>query len=63
MKNGSYGCAKFNVEIYEHVETHDVMVKIAYDALPDEARIVTGERAIDVVDKLRAVIDSISNED
>ena len=63
MKNGSYGCAKFHIEMYEHMESHDVMVKITYDALPEEARIVTGERALAVITKLQAIIDSMTDED
>lgn len=63
MKNGSYGCAKFTVEVCEHAVSGDVIVKIVYDALPNEARIATGEHAVEVVNQLRAVIESISKED
>lgn len=63
MKNGSYGCARFTVEIYEHAGSGDMLVKVAYDALPDEARIITGDHAYKVLEKLRGIIEDVSIED
>lgn len=64
MKNGMYTCTRFEIEICERIgNPGELILKITYEACPNEAIFVTGDKADKLFHQLKEVLETASKED